>query len=70
VVVEDRRLCGWHVVKGVGCAPFGIAVLSQEVALDFKKELVLGLVGEHVLPSFVFRFDAAEADFGGFTDLL
>ena len=54
MVVEDRRLCGWHVVKGVGCAPFGIAVLSQEVALDFKKEVVLGLVGEHVLPSFVF----------------
>ena len=31
--------------KGVGCAPFGVSMLSEEVSLDFEEEVVLGLVG-------------------------
>ena len=30
---------------GVGCAPFGVSMLSEEVSLNFEEEVVLGLVG-------------------------
>ena len=29
---------------GVGCAPFGVSMLSVEMSLDFEEEVVLGLV--------------------------
>ena len=29
---------------GVGCAPFGVSMLSVEMSLDFDEEVVLGLV--------------------------
>ena len=63
----------------MGGAPFGVAVLSKEVPLDFEQEVILGLVCEHEwgpaiavgLPPLVFPFDASKADCGGgFTDLL
>ena len=63
----------------MGGAPFGVAVLSNEVSLDFEQEVVLGLVCEHErgpaiavgLPSLVLPLDAAKADCGGgFADLL
>ena len=37
------------IVDDVGCAPFGVIVLSQEVAMDFAEDMVLGLIGEHVV---------------------
>ena len=60
-------------------APFGVAVLSKKVSLDFEQEVVVGLVSEHewgpAVPvgfSFlVLPFDAAKAYCrGGFADLL
>ena len=33
-----------NVGYGVGCAPFGVSMLSVEMSLDFEKEVVLGLV--------------------------
>ena len=34
-----------YVGKGVGGTPFGVTVLTEEVALDLDEEVVLGLIG-------------------------
>ena len=66
-------------VEHVGWTPSRISMLAEKVALYFKKEVVVRLVGQHMwgptvpvgLPSFVFPFVATEANIcGGFADLL
>jgi hypothetical protein len=63
----------------MGGASFGVAVLSEEVSLDFEQEVVVCLVGEHErgpaitveLLLFVLPIDATKANFCiGFADLL
>ena len=60
-------------------APFGVAVLSKEVPLDFELIMIVSLVCEHEwgpsiavgFPPLVFPFDASKANCGGgFTHLL
>ena len=51
-------------------APFGVAMLAQQMSLNFEEEVVVRLVGYHVrgpsipvrFPSFIFPFDAPEAN--------
>ena len=60
----------------MGGAQFGVAMLSEEVSLDFEQEVVVGLVCEHergpaIAVGLPPPFDASKADCSrGFTDLL
>ena len=63
----------------MGGDPFQVAMLAQEVSLDFDQEVVVRLVRLHEwgpavavgLPLLILPFDASQTNCsGGFTDLL